>query len=267
MERRKKSFEELEFTDDFLFAQIMRGTPELCRELLQHILGIAISEIRYLKTQETIDSYLDAKAVRLDVVARDGSVVYNVEMQTAAQKNLARRSRYYQSQLDTDMLQKGEEYDNLPDSYIIFLCTFDPYAEGRCIYRFHNVCKDDMTLELGDGTTKVFINSKGTDNVGDPLKELFSYMNNPKRCNPQQKLTKMIAEQVEKAKLNAEWRQMYMKYQMDLSEARKEGEKNRSRKTALEMLKNGEPRERILLYSGLTEEELEALEEEACART
>lgn len=205
MERKKKGFEDLEFTDDFLFAQIMRNRPDLCRELLELILGMEISEIHYLKTQETIDTYLDAKAVRLDVVAKDGNCIYNVEMQTSKQKHIAKRSRYYQGQQDLDTLQKGEDYESLPDSFIIFLCTFDPYGQNKCIYKFKYLCASDTSLEMSDGTTKVYVNSKGTEDVATTLKELFAYMNDPSTCKPQEHLTKIIVEEVNHAKQNAEW--------------------------------------------------------------
>lgn len=268
MTKEHKRFEELEFTDDFLFAQIMRNQPELCRELLQHILGMEISEIHYLNTQETIDSYLDAKAVRLDVVAKNGNASYNVEMQTTRQKFLAKRSRYYQSQQDIDTLQKGDDYENLPNSFIIFLCTFDPYGQNKCIYKFKYLCESDPSLEMGDGTTKVYVNSKGRNEVDMALKELFSYMNNPSACKPQEHLTKMIMEQVKSAKRNAEWRQMYMKYQLDLSDARKEGVRigiiESKKISSLNMRKKGFDYETIAEINEVSVDQIKAWEEEAC---
>ena len=57
-----------------------------------------------------------------------------------------------------------------------------------------------------------------------------------------------------------------MKYELDLADAKKEGDKKRQEKTALKMLCANKPREEILEFTELTEEELRTLEEEACVK-
>ncbi|MCI8379108.1 MAG: Rpn family recombination-promoting nuclease/putative transposase, partial [Lachnospiraceae bacterium] len=91
-----KKFEELEFKDDFMFGVIMRN-PKYCKPFLETILGIKISHLEYPKSQETIDLSSDAKSVRLDIYVEDGKgTVYNIEMQTASNRNIPKRMRYYQ---------------------------------------------------------------------------------------------------------------------------------------------------------------------------
>ena len=104
-----KSFEELEFRDDFIFGVIMRN-PKYCKPFLETILGIKISGIEYPKTQETIDITANAKSVRLDVYVEDEhNTVYNIEMQVSTNKNLPKRARYYQGMIDLNNLVKGED--------------------------------------------------------------------------------------------------------------------------------------------------------------
>ena len=76
---------------------------------------------------------------------------------------LAKRTRYYQGLIDLNTLDKGESYKKLKESYIIFICTFDPFKQNRKIYTFRNKCIEVEGLELNDETTKIFLNSKGTE--------------------------------------------------------------------------------------------------------
>ena len=61
---------------------------------------------------------------------------YNVEMQVEKKPALGKRSRYYQSQMDVEMLLTGEDYAGLPNTYVIFICDFDPIGEGKYRYTF-----------------------------------------------------------------------------------------------------------------------------------
>ena len=105
-----KSFEELEFKDDFMFGVIMRN-PKYCKPFLETILGISISNIEYPKTQKIIDITANAKSVRLDVYVEDAQdTVYNIEMQVTINKNLPKRARYYQGMIDLNIMEKGEDF-------------------------------------------------------------------------------------------------------------------------------------------------------------
>ena len=88
------------------------------------------------------------KGVRLDVIAADEKRThYNVEMQVLRKKNLGKRSRYYHSQIDIEIFLAGMEYGKLPDSYVIFVCDFDPFYKKKYKYTFDTVCKEDQTQD------------------------------------------------------------------------------------------------------------------------
>jgi len=106
--------------------------PKFCKPFLERVLGIKISHIEYPKSQETIDISADAKSVRLDIYVEDGKeTVYNIEMQTTENRDLSKRTRYYQGMKDLDILEKGDNYKGLKRSFIIFVCTFDLFGKGR----------------------------------------------------------------------------------------------------------------------------------------
>ena len=61
---------------------------------------------------------------------------FNVELQVKDNKNLPRRSRYYHAQLDMDALVTGIDYNELPDTYVIFICDYDPM--DSLFYRYYD---------------------------------------------------------------------------------------------------------------------------------
>ena len=67
---------------------------------------------------------------------QDSTRVFDVEIQTAKQGDLALRTRYYHSAMDTGLLQSGQYYTELKESYVIFLCMFDPIGKGLPLYHY-----------------------------------------------------------------------------------------------------------------------------------
>ena len=173
---------------------------------------------------------------------------YNIKgkLQVLDTGNLPRRIRFYSSLADTQMLEKGIVYSKLKDSYIVMICPFDQYGEGRHIYTFTNRCKQDLNLEMGDGTTKIVLNAVGTmDDVSDKLKAFLDYVAGK---NVDDEYVKKLDEAVHKARANKEWRREYMTLMMRDLENQEIGlEKGRSirdREKIEEMLKRGkEPQE------------------------
>ena len=61
--------------------------------------------------------------------------------------------------LDTDNLLKGQDYSELPSSFIIFICNFDPFDLNLPIYSFKNRCEENPEILLNDKTIKKFYNA------------------------------------------------------------------------------------------------------------
>lgn len=94
----------------------------------------------------------------MDVYIKDNKdVVYDIEMQTTDTGELPKRSRYYKGMIDLQLIDIGESYKKLNKSFVI--CLKDIFGKGRHIYTFENIRKEDKTLSLEDGTTKIFLNA------------------------------------------------------------------------------------------------------------
>lgn len=263
-----KAYEELELKDDFMFSVIMRD-PKYVKPFLETILRIKIAKIEYPEVQKNIDIAAGAKGIRLDVYVEDEKhTVFNLEMQTTTARNLPKRMRYYQGMIDLNILEKGDDYNHLKKSYVIFICTFDPFGLGRHIYTFENRCSEDIALTLNDGTVKIILNTKGTlDDVSPEMKRLLDYVDGKGVSDT---FTRDLEEAVQSARQNEKWRLDYMtlqmnyqeKYEQGIEQGIEQGREQSNRQSALRMIKAGKlSNDEIALYSGLTTEQVEALEE------
>lgn len=172
-----KTLDELNLSDDFLFAKVM-SDAEVCKEFLEKLLEIKIDKVEMPENQKTIDLLLESKGIRLDIYVKDeNNSVYNVEMQRGEHKNIPKRIRYYQGNIDLDLIKKGEDYNKLSKSYIIFICTFDLFKAGRHKYTFETVCKEDENIKYIDDTHKIILNTKGImKDLSDELIEFLKYV-------------------------------------------------------------------------------------------
>lgn len=222
-----KSIKELNLEDDFLFAKLMQN-KEICRKVLEKILKVSIKKVSAPITQRTIDLILEGKGIRLDVYINDEQgTIYNIEMQRGKKKELPKRSRYYQGNIDLDLIVSGQPYTKLKKTFVIFICTFDPFNEGRHIYTFENFCIENKALSLGDETIKVFLNTKGTmDDVDEDVQEFLEYIENSTDefvKNVKSDLVKEIHVEVTRIKESKELEVEYMTLYMRDLENREEG--------------------------------------------
>lgn len=192
-----KTIQQLNLEDDFLFAKVM-SDKDICKKVLEKILCVSIHEVSIPATQKTINNIFEGKGIRLDVYVNDDEeTIYNVEMERGKQKKavLPKRSRYYQGNIDLDIISAGEDYRKLKKSFVIFICTFDPFGERRHIYTFENRCKENLSLSLGDETTKIFLNTKGNvQDVDAEMLEFLSYVEDTTDTFAAQAISPLIKE-------------------------------------------------------------------------
>lgn len=145
-----KKLDEATIQNNFVFGKTMELYPDLCRRLLEIILNIEIAKIQYPEREKTIEARSDGKGIRLDVYVEDANEErwFDVEMQVADSANLAKRMRYYQGLIDLDKLKRGQHYGELGKSFIIFICPFDHFKQGRHVYTFRERCDQDTALVL-----------------------------------------------------------------------------------------------------------------------
>ena len=217
---RIKPVEELRFTDDFMFCRVMKN-PDLCKGVIERLLGIKVERIEYPELQKEIRPYYSAHGVRMDVYVKDSNRIFDIEMQTTIPEDLPRRMRYYQSMIDIDSLIAGSEYETLKESYVIFLCTKDPFGLGLPVYTFNTVCREKNDFSLNDGINKLFFNASAFASEKNlEIKGFLGYLCNGK---PSDYLTEDIDQRIERLKINEIFRSDYMMDALPLHDARKAG--------------------------------------------
>ena len=128
-------------------------------------MGVRVKQVKYPELEKAIEPYYTSHGVRLDVYLKDENRVIDVELQSHPQKALGKRMRYYQPMVDCDSLMKGQPYTKLKESYILFICKFDPFHDekkkgyGLPRYTFKNTCAENNLVNLDDKTVKVVYNT------------------------------------------------------------------------------------------------------------
>lgn len=222
MQKQISNLDKLTLSNDFLFKQVMLR-KRICKHILEELLHTEIADITYLEAEQTIDVYPDSHGIRLDVrIADAANTHYNLEMQVKNPVNratgkflLPKRTRYYQAMLDTDMLQKGQDYDELSPTYIIFFCLFDFFQDSQRIYTFKKRCLENMNIELADEAVIMFLNTLGTKgDVSPDIQSLFDYINS--------NFTREVADTIVEIKNDKKVRDAYMTYEMRMKDLRDE---------------------------------------------
>ena len=208
--RHIKSYEELDFTDDFMFCKIMENNADLCKELAELILGRQIGKIMPVESQKAIEITADGKGVRFDVYMEDDAqTLYDIEMQQVTARALPKRMRYYQGMIDLNQMERGAKYEDLKNSYIIFICCNQPFSDSsRHIYFVKNECEGDPPFDYSDGAYKIILSAEGEeDDISEDMRQFLLYL---KEKKTESVFTKRLQMEVDEARQHKKWRVEYM---------------------------------------------------------
>lgn len=221
-----KKFQDLNLSDAYLFAATLEDA-ETCRITLEVLLGIKVDSVT-VHAEHTILFNRDYRSIRLDIYLQDEAYnSYNVEMQVENEGNLPKRSRYHQAEMDVMSMPPGSSFNDLRPNYVVFICCFDPFGDGLYRYTFTNRCAETGS-ELGDGTAKIFLNTRGTnaENIPADLIHFLEYVeNSTEECVAKQDdyVIRRIHQRVKSIKENRRWEQKYMRFEELLQKEYKEG--------------------------------------------
>lgn len=174
--------EEAGISNSLIFAKVMENEG-LCRTLLEILLKIKIERLEYPEPEKLLEGNPGFRGIRVDVYVKEtgpgGEVtrMYDIEMQTTDEKDLPRRVRYYQGMMDGGILGKGKPYGGLPESFIIFICTRDPFGKGLPLYTVESVIAESPGVKYNDGTHHMFFNCAAYGKMADPdIKAFLEYV-------------------------------------------------------------------------------------------
>ena len=260
-----KTYDELTFADDYLFCQIMQD-ENICKGVIKTLLGIEVEKIEYLNKQQEFSPSLGSRGIRMDVYVKNSEQIFDLEIQTCHFTDLPKRARYYQGLIDIDILEKNHDYKQLKESFIVFICTKDPFGFGLPCYTVEQICKEDKNANdaINDRTHKIYYNAEGW--AKSENKEVKAFLKFLTTQAADTDLTKAIETAVYTSKGRELWRKEFMTVFEQIDDATAEGiaigEERKAYETAENLFNIGLSIEQISYATGLSIEQIEDIADE-----
>ena len=231
---KRKTLEELTIKDDFMFSKVFSGDLKLAKRLVELVIGRKVKDIKYHKSQVTVDEFYNSKGIRLDVLLEGDSEWINVEMQNQDLQDLIKRNRYYTSLLTVQSLTPGKKYKDLPNGISIFITSFDSlkygYEKYVCYEKAYGEDTNGKNIDITEsiqydgGYAKIYLNVGNVipeHRASNPeLRELLDYF---RTSIPTNSFTEDINKRVELTKQDVDARFEYMTLEEKLEIEREEG--------------------------------------------
>ncbi len=170
-----------------------------------------------------------------------------------------------------EILLAGSEYEDLPDSYVIFVCDFDPFGKKKYVYTFRTQCKESEEIELEDGRNILFLSTHG-ENEAEVSKELVSFLKFVKADLQGSEedfhdvYVKRLQEFIHQVKENCKMEERFMVFEEMLRDERKEGKREGRKDTlhqiVMKMFLQGFDDTKIMEICEISKEELESYKQE-----
>ena len=147
--------------DDFL-TKCFEGDTECIQLVLRIVLEMPHLIVVDVRTQVFVENLLN-RSVRLDVLATDSTGRrFNIEIQRADRGAGRKRARYNSSMMDANLLQKGEDFEQLPETYVVFITEHDVMAKGLPLYQVER-CILATGEKFEDGAHIIYVNGAYRD--------------------------------------------------------------------------------------------------------
>ncbi len=217
--------------DDFMTA-CLKDNIEGVELILRIVLGKKDIKIKSVRTQEVLKN-LWGRSATLDVHAVDGDKKeFDVEIQRKDAGAGAKRARHNSSLLDAHILKSGEETEDIPDSYVIFITEKDVMKGNQPIYPVERfVTLGEKKVLIGDGSHILYVNGKYRDDD-----EIGKLMHDFSCTDPDDMNYEALAKKARYFKQDEKGVAAMCKIMEDM---RNEAELNKAKKTAVHLIKLG----------------------------
>ncbi|MBP5163759.1 MAG: PD-(D/E)XK nuclease family transposase [Spirochaetales bacterium] len=157
--------------DDEFMKAVFDGNKEATSLVLRIILGKPDLVVEDVRAQATVANF-SGRSISVDILATDNGNAYNIEIQRADVGAIPKRARYHGSALDARMLEKGASFDELPETYVIFITERDFFGRGLPSYHFDRYCRE-IDRDLDDRLHIIYVNGqyRGDDEMGRLMRD------------------------------------------------------------------------------------------------
>ena len=143
--------------DDTFMSKVFED--KRCTELvLRIILNRDDLIVDHVNCQQDIKN-LQGRSIRMDILAHDRKgVMYNIEVQNDDAGADPKRARYNSSLLDANITEAGDKYDQLRETYVIFITRNDVLGSGLPIYHIDRTI-EETGEKFKDDAHIIYVNS------------------------------------------------------------------------------------------------------------
>ena len=289
MGNKMKPFDELSFSDNYMFTTILedRRNLNIAKGIVELALGQKVKDIRIAGVEKHVQARYGGKITRFDVLLEGEDSYIDVEMQVRKLLNFPLRSRMYHSQMDAKYVKAGD-YQNMKKSIVIFICLEDYFGMRLPRYTFASMCVECSELILEDKRFTIFLNPDSDTEDS----QLYFFLMFLKKKIAKDAFTKTIEKAVATVKKDESARLDYMNLDeyldmlvdeekakslkegieagkaqglqegkaQGLQEGKAQGLQQSKIEIAKKMLSKGMPLDLIVEMTGLSEEEIKKLE-------
>ena len=253
---------QLRLIDDDFFSKCFDNDTACVQLVLQIVLDKPDLNVVDVRTQVFVENFLN-RSVRLDVLATDSEGrKFNIEIQRSDKGAGRKRARYNSSMMDVNLLEKGNDFEALPETYVIFITENDVIGLGEAIYEIER-CFVKSGKRFGDGSHILYVNGSYRDD--SPVGKL---MHDFSCTDPSDMCYNVLADRARFFKESKEGIAVMCKVLDDMrrqsyQEGMAEGKNKNRKETALNLLKLGTiSLDDISFATGLSLDEVKKLNED-----
>jgi hypothetical protein len=246
--------------DDFMNA-CFDGDIEATELVLRIILDRPDLQVIRVSTQRVMKNLL-GRDVWLDIDATDSNnTEIDIEIQRSDKGADRKRARYHSSILDAHLLKAGDDFKDLPETYVIFITEHDVIGGNMPLYAVERkIIEPDRPF--GDGQHIIYVNGAYRDDET----ELGKLMHDFSCTDPDEMYNEVLANKARFFKQDEKGVANMCKALEDMrNEAAMDAMGAVRIENALKMLADGLPLEKVAEYSGLTVEKVRELVESKSA--
>ena len=262
-----QKIKELRLMDDDFFSEALDGKTEAVEYILNTILERDDIKVKSTKAQVEYKS-ATKRSIKLDIQAEDvNGRLMDIEIQRSDRGSGVRRARFHSSMIDRSLLSKGDDFEDLVDTYVIFITEKDKFGMGIPLYHIERKISEMDNALFGDGAHILYVNGEYR-NLEHPVGSLMHDFN----CKDAKDMVNpLLAEEVRYLKETEGGRSQMSRILEEMrnevaeiakAEGKAEGNHEKAVNTALKMIARGRDSiEEVAEITGLSLEEVRKLAE------
>ena len=212
------------------------------RECLEYVLQVIMEKPNLRVIDQVIQKdykNLQGRSAIMDCVARDSEdKQFNVEIQQDNEGASPKRARYHSGLMDMNTLNPGQDFDELPESYVVFITRDDILGYGLPIYHINKKI-EELNENFQDEAHIIYVNSRKQEDT-----ELGRLMHDLHCKNADEMHSPVLAKRVHELKdtqkgVELMCHEMEKIYSEGMENGEKRGELKAKKETALSMAEEG----------------------------